>query len=212
MDCRIPRGALGVLLVCAFLVLGGTALAQDTGWTIERFHADIAIQPDAAMLVTETIEVDFGSLQQHGIFREIPVRYDYNRDHERVYGFEVLSVTNADGQPWPYEVSRNGANVRIKIGDPDRTVSGRQTYRITYRVEDALNAFDTHDELFWNVTGAGWQVPMLQTSATVTLPDGLEQATCFQGARGSTDPCRLTQTEGQKIGRASCRERVSVYV
>jgi uncharacterized membrane protein len=197
MDCRIPRGALGVLLLCVLILLGGTAHAQDTGWTIERFHADIAIQPDAAMLVTETIEVDFGGLQQHGIFREIPVRYSYNRDHERVYGFEMLSVTNADGQPWPYEVSRNGANVRIKIGDPDRTVSGRQTYRITYRVEDALNAFDTHDELFWNVTGAGWQVPMLQTSATVTLPDGLEQAACFQGPEGATDPCQMTQTPDQ---------------
>ncbi|MGD9892871.1 MAG: DUF2207 domain-containing protein [Dehalococcoidia bacterium] len=197
MGDRIRPAVLGIVLVVAYLVLAGGARAQDTGWTIDRFHADIAIQPDAAMLVTEAIDVDFGSLDQHGIFREIPIRFSYDRDHERVYGFEVLSVTNADGQPWPYEVSRNGANVRIKIGDPDRTVSGRQTYRITYRVEDALNAFETHDELFWNVTGAGWQVPMVQTSATVTLADGLEQAACFQGARGSTDPCQIAQSAGQ---------------
>jgi uncharacterized membrane protein YgcG len=197
MGERIRLAALGMLVVVACLMLAGGVYAQETGWTIDRFHADIAIQPDASMVVTEAIDVDFGSLEQHGIFREIPVRYSYNRDHERVYGFEVLSVTDAAGQPWPYEVSQSGANVRIKIGDPDRTVSGRQSYRITYRVEDALNAFETHDELFWNVTGAGWQVPVLQTSASVTLADGLEQAACFQGSSGSTDPCLITQEADQ---------------
>lgn len=183
-----------MLLVCASFAPVGTAHAQDTGWTIERFHAAIAIQPDAAMLVTESIEVDFGTLQRHGIFREVPVRYAYNKEYERVYNLRVLSVENGGGQPWPYEVERNGANTRIRVGDPDRTISGRQTYEITYRVENALNAFETHDELFWNVNGAGWPVPTLRTSATVTLPGGLEQGACFQGYAGSTEPCRMTLT------------------
>jgi hypothetical protein len=173
MGHRIHHAALVLLLVALSILLGGTASAQDSGWTIDRFHADIDIQPDAAMQVTEAIDVDFGSLERHGIFREIPVRYAYNRGHERVYELRVDSVTNAEGRPWPFEINRNGANIQIKIGDQDRTVSGPQTYRISYRVEGALNALETHDELYWNVNGAGWPVPALQTSATVNLPGGL---------------------------------------
>jgi uncharacterized membrane protein YgcG len=194
MGRRIPRRALCALLVCLLLAVAATAHAQDTGWTVERFHAEIAIQPDAAMLVTESVDVDFGALERHGIFRKVPVRYRYNGEYDRVYGFEVRSVTDGEGRPLPYEADRNGANARIRIGDPDRTVSGRQSYRVTYRVENALNAFESHDELYWNVTGAGWPVPVLRASATVLLPGGLEQAACFEGEAGATEPCRIEQT------------------
>ena len=41
---------------------------------------------------------------------------------------------------------------RFKIGDPNQTISGAQTYRIEYRIGQALNAFPDHDELYWNAT------------------------------------------------------------
>ena len=49
---RALRLLVPVLLLAA-LVRGGVsgAYAQDTGWTIERFHAEIAIQPDASIVV-----------------------------------------------------------------------------------------------------------------------------------------------------------------
>ncbi|MGH2588956.1 MAG: DUF2207 domain-containing protein [Dehalococcoidia bacterium] len=196
---RAPPWLIAAMLTATLVgVLIGASIeparAQDTGWTIDRFHADIAIEPDAGLLINEAIDVDFDGLQKHGIFREIPVRFAYNKDHERVYDLDVLSVTDADGTPWTYTEEQSGANVRIKIGDPDRTVSGRQSYRITYRVQDALNAFPDHDELYWNVNGPDWTVPTLSTSATVRLPGGIERATCFQGPSGSTTPCSFQET------------------
>lgn len=130
----------------------------DEGWTIERFAAQIAIQRDGSLLITESIDVDFAALVKHGIFREIPIEYSIPGDdkHRRIYGFEAVSVTDAAGKPWPYSQSRVGANVRLKIGDADRTISGKQSYRILYRVHDALNAFPDHDELYWNVNGPDW--------------------------------------------------------
>jgi uncharacterized membrane protein YgcG len=202
---HIPRLILCVVLACLLAGVAGSAHAQDTGWTIERFHSDIQIEPNATMLVTEAIDVDFAGLQRHGILREIPVRYDYDKGHERVYRLTVLSVTNAEGQRWPYETNRNGANIQVKIGDPNRTVSGRQSYRITYRLGNALNPFDTHDELYWNVNGPDWPVPTRETSATVNLAGGLERATCFQGRSGSTDPCTIADTPDQ-IDYAATRQ------
>jgi hypothetical protein len=80
--------------------------------------------------------------------------------------------------------------MRIKIGDPDKLVSGRQRYVITYTVHDGLNPFSDHDELFWNVTGNEWPVTIERASATAVAPaPGVEQIKCFQGPKGSTAPC-----------------------
>src|SRR4030095_7266403 len=81
-------------------------------------------------------------------------------------------------------------NMRIKIGDPDKLVTGPQRYVISYTVHDGLNPFPDHDELFWNVTGNDWHVPIERASATVVVPGpGVERSTCFQGPTGSTAPC-----------------------
>jgi uncharacterized membrane protein YgcG len=78
---------------------------------------------------------------------------------------------------------------RIKIGDPDATVTGAQTYVVTYRLDGALNAFADHDELYWNVIGDQWAVSLYDIDVTVRVPSGAEQAACFAGETGSRAPC-----------------------
>ena len=191
----VPRRPLLLIVVVLLAVAGAAVGAADDGWTIESFHAAITVESDGALLIEEAIDVDFGALERHGILRGVPVRYDYRDRSERVYGFSVERVTDAAGQPWPYARARNGANEQLRIGDPDRTVTGRQTYRITYRVRDALNGFPTHDELYWNVNGGQWPVPARRVSATVSLAGGgLERAACFQGAAGATEACAVVET------------------
>jgi Predicted membrane protein (DUF2207) len=113
--------ALVATLALLFAAMPRDAHA-DEGWTIEKFAAQIAIQRDGSLLITESIDVDFAALAKHGIFREIPIEYTVPGDdkHNRIYGFEALSVTDAAGKPWPYTQSRAGANMQLKIGDADR--------------------------------------------------------------------------------------------
>jgi uncharacterized membrane protein YgcG len=171
------------------------ALAEDTGWTIDDFKADISIRGDATRSIVETIQVDFVGLQKHGIFRDIPVVYDYDQRHYQVYRLAVESVTNAQGSPWKYSTSRNGGFEEIKIGDPNRTVTGPQTYRIRYTVRGAMTRSASFDELYWNVSGPNWPVPIRHASATVAAPAGsIEQVFCYEGTTGSTVSCRLEHT------------------
>lgn len=180
------------LLLGLHAVTSLPALGQEA-WAIGRFHAEIQIRRDASLAIVESIDVDFGSLDRHGIFREIPVRYVADDDHDRVYDLDVRSVLDGSGRPLPYEVSSRGANTVIRIGDPDRTVTGRQAYRISYEVRGALNPFADHDELFWNVNGE-WPVPLARVSARVAVEGGrVERTECFQGVAGSTAPCRVTR-------------------
>jgi hypothetical protein len=190
----VKRRLLVLALAVLALVAFGAPASADEGWIIRRFASDITIQPSGSLHIVETIDVDFGGLEKRGIFRAIPVRYEWDEAHIRVFELAVGSVTDGNGRAIPYDLNEGGANIVIKIGDPDVFVSGPKTYRITYDVIGAMNAFPDHDELFWNVNGGNWPVPTATVTATVRVPSGLQNTTCFQGPSGSIDPCRATTT------------------
>ncbi len=175
---------------------GSSASAADTGWAVASFNANVAIQTDGSLDVAETIVADFDGVQRHGIVRDIPVVYDYDQQHDRVYDLGVESVTDPSGRRLPYTVTRTGSVEEIRVGDPNVLVSGQQAYVIRYRVRDALNGFADHDELFWNVTGA-WPVPIERATAAVAVPgNGIQRITCFEGPLGSTATCHDDATAG----------------
>jgi uncharacterized membrane protein YgcG len=187
---RIRLGA--VLLLTAAGLLTSIARAQEAGWVIRSFDASYRITADGRVEVTEDILVDFGALQRHGIFRDIPVEYEYepDPDYHRVIDIDVVAVTDG-ARSIQYETSRLGSNLQIKIGDPDVFVTGEQRYVITYLAEKALNPQEAWDEFYWNVTGNEWDVTIESASAVVDAP-AIERSACFEGPKGSTDPCGIT--------------------
>src|SRR5487761_354730 len=190
MKVRAVRlSVAAIAAVWAIGVSSGPAHA-DEGWVITSFHSDINISSGSTLTVTEYIRVDFGSLQKHGIFRTIPLRYRYDDSHDRYYELAVSSVT--DGvRPLPHSDSIDSDNYVIKIGDPNFLVSGVNRYVITYQVAGVLNSFADHDELFWNVDGALWPVAKQSVTATVHLPstNAFMKAACYQGPTGPRETC-----------------------
>ena len=166
---RKARGVLAALAALWTILLSGTVAHADEGWVIYNFHSDITIAADATLTIREDIFVDFLGQQKHGIFRTIPLRYRYDDTHDRIYELNVESVTDNQGSV-PYDDYVDSDNQVIKIGDPNRTTSGRHTYEITYTVQGAMNSFADHDELFWNVDGSLWPVPKMEVGATVHVP------------------------------------------
>ncbi len=192
MRSGIVRVAAVAALATGMLVVSAPqALAAES---IRSFDARILIGPDGTLDVTETIVYDFGSSQRHGIFRDLRTRLAYDTTWDRIYPLEVMSVDVTDG-PSTYEIQTEGAVTRIKIGDPDVTITGVHTYTIRYRLEGALNGFSEHDELYWNVTGLEWPVGMDRVSITVTAPGEITAVDCFVGAQYSTRRCRRERAD-----------------
>ena len=176
------RSALLALLI--FLVLApASLLAQDTGWTITSFNSTYIVRPDRSIDVVEHIDVDFGPLQRHGIYRDIPVRYrkvvgsglPISAGKVSV-GLAVESVTDGAGHELSTKIER-GDRVRIRIGDADQLVTGKQSYVLHYKLASGLGFFDDHDELYWQVTGTEWPVPILHSAAEVTIATPAATAT-----------------------------------
>lgn len=201
-----PRAAARAAALGATLavLVAGPAGAQDTGWVIEEFTTAIAVAGDGTLAVTEEITVDFANLERRGIFRVIPARYALGSDEERARvpdgvdpddvrrAIDIRDISVSSTAPADTEITRPNRfgehNLQIRIGDPDVTVTGRQSYRITYEVAGALNPADGGAELRWNTTGHDWPVPIQQATTVVSGP-GITGAECFSGPVGSTAPC-----------------------
>lgn len=151
---------------------------------ISSFSGAIIINNDAAVQVVETITYDFEGSHRHGIYRDIPLRSSDGSYLE----IKNVSVVDENGSPYQNKVSTDTSGLHIKIGDPDNFVSGIKTYKISYLVKNALVSFDDYDELYWNVTGNDWNVPIDRVSTTISSPQ-VVQSFCYQGPYGSKTPC-----------------------
>lgn len=160
------------------------------------------MQSDGTVSVTETIAVDFKNLQKHGIFRDVPYVYrdaTGSRTHTRITDIAVQQ----DGAPGQLEETRNAANLRLRIGDPDETISGPHTYELRYRVHGVLRSHEGFDELYWNVTGTEWEVPIARAQATIRVPASILQSACYEGAAGSSTVCQRSEPVAGAVHFAS---------
>ncbi len=185
-----------VALLLGLLISPHLAHGADDGWRITNFAADIRISQDAILSVTETIDVDFGNLSRHGIYREIPLAYKDNLGQSYRLRFKLISITSTNGNAIPYEDS--GWNTRtLKIGDPNRTVSGAQKYIIRYEIDRGIRFLDT-DEFYWNATGNLWPVPISFAQVNITYPSGARnlKTQCYTGLAGENGADCLQTNEG----------------
>jgi uncharacterized membrane protein YgcG len=163
------RGPLAFVLLVAM----GTAAVADE--RIRHWQSDIRVLPDSTLEVTETLRVRAEGQQiRRGLLRDFPTRYLNRRGERVVTGFEVVAVLR-DGRAEPHALEKLANGVRIRIGDPDVYLSPQEyEYTISYRTDRQLGFFADHDELYWNVTGNGWDFPIDAVEARVHLPGGID--------------------------------------
>ena len=180
------RFAAVLLAFLALLALSSAAAAEER---ITRFVSEVAIQPDASLEVVETIDVIAENVRiNHGIYRDFPTRYRGRRGGQIRVGFALRGVTR-DGQPEPAKIQPISNGVRVRIGDPDKTVDpGEHRYILRYRTTRQVGRFEDFDELYWNVTGTGWVFPIDVAETRIKLPQGVPfgDRAAYTGSQGST--------------------------
>ena len=186
------------LLVCLsiFLIPVGTPAQQERILSFES-HIDIFAEGD--MVVTETIRVVAAGRKIHrGIYRDFPTRYRTDRGSRVTVRFDVLDVQRA-GRPEAYHIEPLSNGVRVYMGRKGVFLQpGEYTYTLTYRTDRQIGFFDDADELYWNVTGNGWDVVIEQVRAVVQLPPGAEvtRYAAYTGPAGADgQDYRLDQSE-----------------
>ena len=135
----------------------------------------------------EAITVDFRGAHQ-GLFRTIPVRYE-RRGLEFALRVDDIHVFDENVVPLRTEVARPGRAIRVKDWVPG-ALDATRTVIITHRVRRALIDVDGHEELYWNVTGTDWDVPIRQAEAIVSSPAEIPldqiRSIAYTGPRGAS--------------------------
>ncbi|QXC59141.1 DUF2207 domain-containing protein [Aquihabitans sp. G128] len=172
-----------LLIGVGVLVVGGAAAAGAAFGDAERIadtQVHVVVDQGGSARVSEAIDYDFGtSSDRHGIFRDVPG-----------LGSDSNVEVSSDA---PDQFTLIGD--RIKIGDPDETISGRHRYDIGYTLADVAPGA----KLAFNGVGAGWDVPITEATIAVTGPYRWSGLTCDQGSTGRTGGCEATQPEPGRI-------------
>ncbi len=141
---------------------------------IVDYRSGIKVYSDASVIVKEDIKVRAtGHNIKHGIYRDFPLVYRDSRGNRYSVEFEIKEVLLND-KPVPFFTRRLSNGIRIYIGDKNAFLEpGYYRYTLIYKTERQIGFFDDHDELYWNVTGNGWNFPIRRVEAVVVLPDSV---------------------------------------
>ena len=179
---------LGILVSISFFAVPlSTVKALDTEH-ISLFESEISQDADTTIHIKEAIHYFFPT-SRHGIYWETPVNYKVAGGFQRPTTFHIQNLyyyddSNPQVTYSNYEKELTNGYVRLKIGDADTYISGKYTFVIEYTLKNATNYFDDHDELYLNLIGPGWDVPILSANSTIQLPGKLTDSICYTGAYG----------------------------
>jgi len=210
-DASPMRRALVLLLgLAAALAAPATLHARDI--TIRDYQSDVVVNRDGTTDVTETLRVYFTG-SWNGIFRDISLQHSTGQGRRARLDIDVLGVTDEAGHGLVFAKEKPESGVlRLRISVPGASDAER-TVVIRYRVNNAVRFFfagdagGVHDELYWNVTGNGWDFPIEHVRARITLPDGAlpTQWHAYTGYDRSTGSDATVTASGQTLTAEATR-------
>ncbi len=181
-----------IFLFCLHFIPGAIIAQHNFEERIISFHSEITINEDASMEVTERIKVHAeGNKIKRGIYRDFPTIYEDDYGNNYIVKFDVLSIKR-DSRPENYHTERLSNGVRVYIGKEDYFLPpGDYIYEIKYATNRQIGFFDSFNELYWNVTGNGWEFEIEIVTAIINFPSASTASritalayTGYQGEKG----------------------------
>jgi hypothetical protein len=195
-------------LACALLLaLAAPAAAQqysqDSSIVIRSFNAELLVQPDGDVEVTEMLQLAFTGRWQ-GILRDLSLRHNTAQGRRQKLDVELIGATDGAGQAlrWEEDDTDDSWMRRMRIYIPGAQ-NNERTVVIRYRVRNAIRFYfardsaaardrrwdwcrwawcpsgearaanGAFDELYWNATGNRWDMPIERAHARIVLPAGV---------------------------------------
>ncbi len=170
------------------------------------FNSNINVSRNTEIDIDEKITFQPSSyIERHGLEWTIPYIYSANAlrrptqlDINSVQYYPLNNPTDITYNK--YTRSDDNGWATLRIGDPNILITQPHVYIIDYTLKySAISFFDTHEELFLNIIGPGWKMPIEKASATLVLPAEVPEAICFTGPDGSTESNCTIEIEGNTV-------------
>ncbi|AIN75206.1 DUF2207 domain-containing protein [Flavobacterium psychrophilum] len=179
------KNILGLLLTLCFAYTN----AQER---ILNFDTKIKVEQSGIIKVLENITIKAERVQfLHGLLRTLPLTRKDNYGNNINVGY-TIDYIKKDGIEEKYFTKESDGNWKIYIGNKDIDLAtGVYVYQIAYSVPYQIGYFDDYDEIYWNVTGNEWQIPINKVSCELLLPKdsdtflNIHSYTGYKGAKAS---------------------------
>lgn len=136
-------------LLLTFLFAVNPSYAEN--FFIKNYKVKMQVSSDKTVNVDEEIQVYFTN-PSHGIIRDVSKK---GRDSiKKISATELVSA------------SCGATNCSIKMGNPDETITGDKTYRISYKYEIKNNK----NEFYYNIIGTNWDTNINIADFEVIMP------------------------------------------
>jgi len=191
------------VLVSALLVLfAAFSVPAAAVEKIESFDAEIEVLTDGRLEVVERISArSEGRRIKRGIYRDLKLTFTDLEGVGHSAAYEILEVTR-DGRPENWFTKRREDSLRVYIGQKSVLLDdGVHDYVIRYVTDYQLGFGETHDSLYWNVTGNDWEFLIGGASATIRLPadDPDIDFRAYTGLTGSRDENARLSRNGRSL-------------
>ena len=187
INSALQASVILLLLAMASLFFTGHADAKER---IVAYDVTAELQEDASLLMTERIRVTIEHVSiKHGIYRVFPQSQDMGNNKTKYFDYDFESIT-LDGKAVDYAKASKSGNIAVAIGsEKKRAPLGEHVYEIRYRTTNHVLFFPDRDEIYLNVTGNEWKLPIDAASFTFIIPGGVAnilKTTAFTGAYGES--------------------------
>ncbi len=174
----MKKAILPGLFIILLLLSASLNLAADEYFIIDHYQVDIDVMENNVYNITEIIDVTFQT-QRHGIYREIPLRFDDM----------PVFISNISVPGHETSIEKNRDYVNIRIGSADAYVNGKVTYSISYTYDVGADKLSDMDEFYHNIIGDQWDTPIASVNFRIKMPKSFDPAyvNCTSGYYGETD-------------------------
>lgn len=155
-------------------------------YVIDKYDVSIVVNKDNTFDITESIVAKF-KVPKHGIYRRIPLENNVIRldgttsvNHPKITN---VSVNNN------YTASKTNKRYELKIGSPDITSRGSQSYTIKYKYDLGNDPLENCDELYFNIIGNEWDTAIGNITFSISMPEKFDPSKLgfSSGLVGATD-------------------------
>ena len=168
------------VVVVGILALTGLIGEAEQPEKIEQLQVVISGADENGVRITETIDQDFGTNDRHGPELVVPEDFGVPTNVVASSPDAPADVNVADA---PFDSPVQGT--RIRVGDPDVTITGQHRYTISYVLPEARFAMPTFSI---DAVGAYSQIP-IENVTVIFSGINLDNPRCTTGGEGSEEPC-----------------------
>lgn len=136
-------------------------------YVIDKYDINIIVNENNSFDITENITAYFNT-SKHGIIRSLPLKNNISRlDGSTSKNRAHISNLNVNNE---YTATKENNYLKVKIGSPNNTVTGSQTYKITYNYNIGKDPLKDKDEFYFNIIGPEWDTYIGNITFNITMP------------------------------------------